>query len=79
MEQKTALRLTHKGRDSHGRPVYEDENGKLWKDVEPRENKSAKLCSVLNNEFEGEPDAPMEVMRKYDVVEVVLLSQRDTW
>lgn len=79
MKQKAVLRLTHKGRDGWGRPVYEDENGKLWKDVEPRENKPAKLCSVLNNEFEGEPDTPMEATRKYDVVEIVLTPQRDTW
>lgn len=30
-----ALLLRHKGRDSWDRPVYEDETGKLWKDVEP--------------------------------------------
>lgn len=78
-QQPSVLRLTHKGRDSWGRPVYEDENGKLWKDVEPREHKPAKLCSVLNNDFDGEPDVSMEVMKKYNTVQVILEPQRDTW
>lgn len=46
------------GIDSHDRPVYEDENGKLWKDTDPRPYMSPSLCSALDNQFDGEPDCP---------------------
>ena len=74
-----ALLLKHKGRDSWDRPVYEDETGKLWKDVEPGLNCKPKLCSALYNAFDGEPDTPMEYMKKYEGVPVVFLPKRDTW
>ena len=74
-----ALLLRHKGRDSWDRPVYEDESGKLWKDVEPRADKAPKLCNALYNAFDGEPDTPMEYMSKYEGVPVVFLPERDTW
>lgn len=74
-----ALLLRHKGRDSWDRPVYEDETGKLWKDVEPGINCGPKLCSALYNAFDGEPDTPMEYMKKYEGVPVVFLPERDTW
>lgn len=74
-----ALLLRHKGRDSWDRPVYEDETGKLWKDVEPGANCGPKLCSALYNAFDGEPDTPMEYMKKYEGVPVVFLPERDTW
>ena len=74
-----ALLLRHKGRDSWDRPVYEDETGKLWKDVEPGANCGPKLCSALYNAFDGEPDTPMGYMKKYEGVPVVFLPERDTW
>ena len=74
-----ALLLRHKGRDSWERPVYEDETGKLWKDVEPGANCGPKLCSALYNAFDGEPDTPMEYMKKYEGTPVVFLPERDTW
>lgn len=74
-----ALLLRHKGRDSWDRPVYEDETGKLWKDVEPGINCGPKLCSALYNAFDGEPDTPMQYMKKYKDVPVVFLPERDTW
>lgn len=74
-----ALLLRHKGRDSWDRPVYEDETGKLWKDVEPNADRVPKLCSALYNAFDGEPDTPMEYMSKYEGVPVVFLPERDTW
>lgn len=74
-----ALLLRHKGRDSWDRPVYEDETGKIWKDVEPGANCGPKLCSALYNAFDGEPDTPMEYMSKYKGVPVVFLPERDTW
>lgn len=50
--------MTYKGQDSWDRPVYEDENGNIWKDVYPMRGRSAYLHSAVNNEFDGEPDCP---------------------
>lgn len=74
-----ALLLRHKGRDSWDRPVYIDEGGTLWKDVEPRLDRKPKLCTSLNNAFDGEPDIPMEYMAKYKDVPVIFEPERDTW
>ena len=74
-----ALLLRHKGRDSWDRPVYEDESGKLWKDVEPRADDEPKLCSALYNAFDGEPDTPLEVMERYKNKAIVFIPKRDTW
>lgn len=73
------LLLRHKGRDSWDRPVYEDETGKLWKDVEPRADDGPKLCSALYNAFDGEPDTPLEVMERYKDKAIVFMPKRDTW
>lgn len=73
------LLLRHKGRDSWDRPVYEDENGKLWKDVESRASDGPKLCSALYNAFDGEPDTPLEVMERYKDKAIVFIPKRDTW
>ncbi len=45
------------GVDSWGRPVYKDESGRLWKDVNLGRGVAA-LHSASGNEFEGEPDMP---------------------
>lgn len=74
-----ALLLRYKGRDSWDRPVYIDENGKLWKDVDPLQDRPPKLCTALYNAFDGEPDTPMEYMSKYKDVQVVFQPERDTW
>ena len=76
---EACLLLRHKGRDSWDRPVYEDENGKLWKDVEPRASDKPKLCSALYNAFDGEPDTPLEVMERYKDKAIVFMPKRDTW
>lgn len=73
------IHLWYIGRDSHSRPVYRDEQGKLWKDVNPRADCSAKLCSVLDNAFDGEPDTPMEYMEHYQNVKVHFIPKRDIW
>ncbi len=64
--------LTFKGMDSWDRPVYEDEAGNLWKDVDPRLNRPAHLCSALNNNFDGEPDLPFHGT-------AVFVPERVTW
>lgn len=59
------LHLKYIGRDDWGRYVYEDENGKLWKNTDccsPREcceERGDTLNSSAGNEFGGEPDCFM--------------------
>ncbi|MCM1412577.1 MAG: hypothetical protein NC305_18840 [Lachnospiraceae bacterium] len=77
MAKKITLKLL--GRDSWDRPVYEDESGKLWKDVTPRADYPADLCSSVNNSFDGEPDTPMSAMKCYQDAEIVFIPKRDTW
>ncbi|MCA5014581.1 MULTISPECIES: hypothetical protein [unclassified Enterococcus] len=48
------------GIDDNGRPVYEDNHGKLYKDVDYDENSEPKIYSVNENFFEGEPDIPIK-------------------
>ena len=55
---KGILKLKPIGTDSWSRPVYEDQNGHLWKDITLGRNKP-NLCSALNNAFDGEPDLPI--------------------
>lgn len=61
MKKKT---LTYIGLDRWSRPVYQDENGRLWKDIDNRLGwlgyRNENICSVARNEFEGEPDCSME-------------------
>ena len=47
------------GLDSWDRPVYKDESGKLWKDVNLGSG-TPYLHSSSNNELDGEPDSPIE-------------------
>lgn len=59
------LTLKYKGKDSWGRYVYEDQNGKLWKHINclsTREKcieRQDALYSSYNYEYEGEPDCHM--------------------
>ncbi|MBQ3023254.1 MAG: hypothetical protein IJD91_08050 [Clostridia bacterium] len=59
MEKNTRVKditLTYEGCDSWGRPVYKDQNGRYWKDVDlggrPTQNG---ICSA--DSFDGEPYA----------------------
>lgn len=73
------LELTHIGNDSWDRPVYKDQNGKLWKDVDPRASREPELCTVYQNIFDGEPDTPMCYINKYKDVQVEFKPNRVTW
>lgn len=57
---KAVLKLNYVGTDFWSRPVYKDQHGKLWKDVELGKYEHPSLCSSTNNEFEGEPDYPIK-------------------
>jgi len=56
--------LTFINYDGSGRPVYKDENKKLWKDVDNRQDwlgfKNENFHNAYKNQFEGEPDMPMK-------------------
>ena len=67
------LKLTHIGRDDFDRPVYEC-NGRLYVDVDPREHLPPNIYTKSGNEFDGEPDWPID-----KDVEVVFEPSRDTW
>jgi len=72
-------KLNFLGMDSWDRPVYKDENGKLWKDVDPRKHREPDLCTSVNNEFCGEPDTPMRNIEKYKDVQIEFIPERVTW
>jgi hypothetical protein len=73
------MKLKYLGMDNWDRPVYEDENERLWKDVEPRKDRKPDLCTSVNNEFCGEPDTNMKYMKKYDDIEIEFIPKRVTW
>lgn len=50
------LELNYIGEDSWSRPVYKDQHGHLWKDIELGDGDNPSLCSAVNDDFEGEPD-----------------------
>lgn len=60
MTNKEDVLLTMKpiGKDSWSRPVYEDQYGRLWKDITLGSEKP-ELRSALYNAFDGEPDLPI--------------------
>lgn len=67
------LRLNYKGRDSWSRPVYEAGN-RLYVDVDPRRDCVPKICTKYNNEFDGEPDMPVQKGTQLEFI-----PHRDTW
>jgi hypothetical protein len=54
------------GVDSWSRPVYRDESGKLWKDVNLGRGE-IDLHSAAYNEFDDEPDMP--IRGEYEIIE----------
>ncbi len=78
-DESAILHLKHLGRDSWDRPVYMDDEGVIWKDVNPRAGGKANLCTSVGNEFDGEPDTGMEYFMKYQDVSVAFIPARDVW
>lgn len=67
--------LIHKGRDSWSRPVYEcPTNGRLYVDVDPREDRKPDICTKYMNAFDGEPDCHVKPEISFDFI-----PRRDTW
>lgn len=55
-----SLQYAELGIDGWDRPVYQDPNGLLWKDTTLGSD-TPSFASACNNEFEGEPDMPIEM------------------
>ena len=79
MGKAAILHLRYLGRDSWDRPVYMDDEGIVWKDIEPIAESKAQLCTSVDNEFDGEPDTGMRYFKKYQNVSVVFVPARDVW
>ena len=79
MGKTEVLHLKYLGMDSWDRPVYMDDEGMIWKDVESRADRKANLCTSVGNEFDGEPDTDMECFEKYQNVSVVFVPSKVVW
>ena len=66
-EKKDTLKVKIIGIDNWDRPVYQDEKGKLYKDVNLGTGCLA-LCTATNNQFYGEPDTPISDNINIEVV-----------
>jgi hypothetical protein len=55
-----ALKLKYIGEDFWCCPVYKDQYGTLWKDVDLGESETPSLFSVTENDFDGEPLFPLK-------------------
>lgn len=66
-EKQEVLKVKIVGIDNWDRPVYQDEKGKLYKDVNLGTG-CLSLCTATNNQFYGEPDTQIEDNIKIEVV-----------
>ncbi|QJI52320.1 hypothetical protein [Psychrobacillus phage Perkons] len=66
----TKLTLTFIGTDDWSRPVFEDENGKFFKDLNCGEG-NLDLCTAYG--FDGEPNTPISYIEKYQNAEIEVL------
>lgn len=57
--KKEPLTLNYMGVDDFAMPVYQDQLGHLWKDVDLGELERPCLYSVLGNTFDGDPNMPI--------------------
>lgn len=73
------MKLKYLGMDNWNRPVYEDENERLWKDVCPLKHQEPDLCTSMYNEFNGEPDTNMKYIEKYEDIEIEFIPERKVW
>ena len=51
--------LTFIGWDRMSRPVYKDNEERIWKDTDPRAHVPESIYSAYANNFDGEPDCPL--------------------
>lgn len=61
VKNSSELNIKFVGIDDWNRLVYKDKKGNLYKDVNLGEkDRGIKLCTVLNNDFYGEPNIPIK-------------------
>jgi hypothetical protein len=70
---RKTLTLTHIGRDSWERPVYECD-GRLYVDVDPRKGRQPTICTKNGNSFDGEPLDNIS-----EDIKINFIPCRDTW
>ncbi|MBG9732273.1 hypothetical protein ABD87_22880 [Lysinibacillus sphaericus] len=68
------LTLNFIGVDDWSRPVFKDDNGKIFKDLNCGEGK-IDLCTAYS--FDGEPDTPIGYIRKYQNVEIEVIGMNE--
>lgn len=56
---KTKLVLEYTGMDDFSCPVYKDQFGKLWKDIDLGKGAEPNLYSLSFNHIDGEPSHPI--------------------
>lgn len=69
------LVLNFIGVDFWSQPVFEDENGQLFKDTNCGDGELA-LCTAYGG-FEGEPDTPIHYIEKYQNVEIEVIGMEE--
>lgn len=70
---RNVLELRYLGDDRCGRKVFEDQNGTIWKNTEVFIGRTTRLCTALGNQFDGEPDTPIQYISKYKDAEIIFL------
>ena len=60
------LIMKHIGMDDFSCPVYQDQFGHLWKDIDLGEQDTPCLYSVTNNDLDGEPLYPIRQEHSFD-------------
>lgn len=64
------IQIRYIGHDSWSRPVFETRKGSLLVDTNMSDafnDREMSLCTKCNNEFDGEPDSPVDTER-FEVV-----------
>lgn len=67
--------LNYLGKDSWNRPVYIDDEDNLYKDLNCGDGPLA--LSTVYGDFDGEPDTPIEYIKKYQDVKFLLNNTGD--
>jgi len=71
METIKEKTLTFMDVDAWSRPLYKDENGRIWADISPMSGWKPELYTVTD---EGEPDMPMK-----SGIKVTFVPHRIVW
>lgn len=61
------LKLKYIGEDFWSRPVYKDQHGTIWKDLDLGDSETPSLYSAVGNDIEGEPLNP--IRKKYQIAD----------